>query len=166
MKSDISLLGMHLDMASQLRRRVLVLSVYAFLAALIVAWFSGITVWTASVLAAFFLTKVLGGRRYDDGLVTPFERGDERERARRDHAHYLAWQQMGGVILLALIAAWFNGRNPITPVVGPTMRTFLHDLPYGLLVAAAILYFTLPQAILLWTEPDLIREPESAGAAQ
>ncbi len=39
------------------------------------------------------------------------------------------------------------------------MRAFLIHLPQMLIVATFILYLTLPQAILLWTEPDL--EPES-----
>jgi hypothetical protein len=37
----------------------------------------------------------------------------------------------------------------------PAVRAFVDRLPFGLLIAAGILYYTLPQAILLWTEPDM-----------
>jgi hypothetical protein len=36
------------------------------------------------------------------------------------------------------------------------------QLPHFLLVATGILYVTLPQAILLWTEPDMDVNPETA----
>jgi hypothetical protein len=45
--------------------------------------------------------------------------------------------------------------NPNNVPANPALRAFFDQLPYELLVAAAILYYTLPQAILLWTEPDM-----------
>jgi hypothetical protein len=35
---------------------------------------------------------------------------------------------------------------------------FFDKLVYGLLIASFILFLTLPQAILLWTEPDMEAE--------
>jgi hypothetical protein len=34
----------------------------------------------------------------------------------------------------------------------------LDQLIYGLLIASVILFITLPQSILLWTEPDIDEE--------
>jgi hypothetical protein len=39
------------------------------------------------------------------------------------------------------------------------LRGCLMQLPSIILWATGILYFTLPQAILLWTEPDMEQEP-------
>ncbi len=82
-------------------------------------------------------------------------RGDEREMHRREHAYCMAYRFLGSALAAALIAACFTGRNPMTPLVYPTLRTILYELPYALLMAAGILYITLPQTIPLWTEPDM-----------
>lgn len=82
-------------------------------------------------------------------------RGDERETHRRDRAHYVAYYSLGYGLIAALFAAYFRGPNPITPLLPLTQREFLMQLPYIILVATGILYITLPQAILLWTEPDM-----------
>ena len=42
-----------------------------------------------------------------------------------------------------------------------TLRGFLMQLPNVLLMATVLLYATLPQAILLWTEPDMDVNPEA-----
>jgi hypothetical protein len=86
-------------------------------------------------------------------------RGDEREMHRRDHAHFRAYWFIGYGVIAPLFAGYFAGPNPITPLLPLAMRAFLIHLPQMLIVATFILYLTLPQAILLWTEPDL--EPES-----
>ena len=42
-----------------------------------------------------------------------------------------------------------------TQYADESSTAYLFDqLPYGLLAAACILYYTLPQATLLWTEAD------------
>lgn len=82
-------------------------------------------------------------------------RGDERETHRRDHAHYVAYYLLGYGLVAALFAAYFRGPNPVTPLLPLALREFLMQLPYIIVVATGILYITLPQAILLWTEPDL-----------
>ena len=71
---------------------------------------------------------------------------------RRDRAHYLAYSALRWP---AIVAALLGG-------------IFLMDaspekVAHVLLIASvpvAALFFSLPQAILLWTEPDM--EPESA----
>jgi hypothetical protein len=35
------------------------------------------------------------------------------------------------------------------------VQVWLDRLPWALMIAWGILYYTLPQAILLWTEPDM-----------
>ena len=85
-------------------------------------------------------------------------RGDERETHRRDHAHYLAFYFLGYGLIAALFAAYFRGPNPVTPLLPLAVREVLMQLPYIILVATGILYVTLPQTILLWTEPDMEAE--------
>ena len=82
-------------------------------------------------------------------------RGDERETYRRDHAHYLAYYSLGYGLIAALFASYFRGPNPITPRLPLALQGFLMLLPYIILGGTGILYITLPQAILLWTEPDM-----------
>ncbi len=86
-------------------------------------------------------------------------RGDEREAHRRDHAHFVAYYRLGYGLIAALFASYFRGPNPITPLLPLAVQQFLLQLPYILLVATLMLYMTLPQAILLWTEPDM-SQPE------
>jgi hypothetical protein len=78
---------------------------------------------------------------------------------RREHAHFRAYYVLGYGILAALIASFFADPNPITPLMPLAMRTFLIKLPQMLLMDTIFIYITLPQAILLWTEPDM--EPEA-----
>lgn len=90
-------------------------------------------------------------------------RGDERETHRREHAFFRAYFVLGNFLIGALFAGYFRGPNPITPLVPLALRQVLVQLPLMLLGAAGILYMTLPQAILLWTEPDLDENPEAAA---
>lgn len=82
-------------------------------------------------------------------------RGDERETHRREHAYFRAYFILGNFLVAALFAGYFRGSNPITPLVPLVLREVLIQLPPLLLGAAGILYVTLPQAILLWSEPDM-----------
>jgi hypothetical protein len=82
-------------------------------------------------------------------------RGDEREMHRRDHAHFRAYYVLGIGLVAALFAGFFADPNPITPVLPLALRAFLIKLPQMLLMDTILLYITLPQAILLWTEPDM-----------
>ncbi len=179
-----------LNMASQTARRRLVVAAYTVLVLLILAgWLldrlrtTGIYIYFAAWLISYF---VLGGYG-PSGLIKPFNgraprarpvpsslvelqlratgvlenlnpeeyHNDERELERRDRVHYQAYQGM--CVLLALI--WVLAMWELHPP---------HLLPTGLvpillnLVAlpSVLLAVTLPQAILLWTDPDLEPEPE------
>jgi hypothetical protein len=161
MKTDFVLLGMRINIASRVRRRWLVALIYAGFGALVIAWcaFSGqFTVSWIIIFAFLFLSKLLGGRSYRDGLVPPFESGDERERLRRDHAYYVAYKWWDFTLLPALAGVGLKN-NAFYPGWDPAVRIFIDRLPFGLLIGAGILYYTLPQTILLWTEPDM-EEPQ------
>ena len=92
-------------------------------------------------------------------------RGDEREMHRRDHAHFRAYRALGyfllGYFLIGALFPDYFGGHPITPLAPLALRGFLMQLPNVLLMATVLLYATLPQAILLWTEPDMDVNPEA-----
>ncbi|MGH9589951.1 MAG: hypothetical protein ACRD25_06125 [Terracidiphilus sp.] len=89
-------------------------------------------------------------------------RGDEREMRRREHAHFRAYRILGSFFAGAFFAEFcFRGPNPITLSAPLVLRGFLMQLPYALLIATLFLYVSLPQAVLLWTEPDMDSEKES-----
>lgn len=151
MKSDLVVLGKHINVASRSRRRWIVATIYAAFAAIIVAWATANAQTGAVCLflgVAFVLLFIgIAGSRSDPG--------DERENRRREHAYFVAYGKLGGMFVLALFASYFRGPNPITPLAGPMLRAMLMELPYMLLMATGVLYLTLPQAILMWIEPDL-----------
>jgi hypothetical protein len=99
-------------------------------------------------------------------------RGDEREMHRRDHAHYVAYRSLlycflagffvYGVVLFPLFASYFTGPHASTLPLPLTLPGFLMQLQRFLLVAVCILVITLPEAILLWTEPDMEPEPSAS----
>ncbi|MGB6134924.1 MAG: hypothetical protein WBG54_24320 [Acidobacteriaceae bacterium] len=90
-------------------------------------------------------------------------RNDERELMRRDRAHYQAYQ--GIAVLLAFM--WFLASWDLHPprFIPPGL---LPILLYCIALPAVLLAITLPQAIILWTEPDLApdREEEAHSAVQ
>ena len=85
-------------------------------------------------------------------------RNDERELHQRDHAHYLAYQGLGIALIIpgfvasmrVVHANWFGW----LPMSGDQMY-------YGLGLMMVLLFFTLPQCILLWNEPDMEVDPTS-----
>lgn len=82
----------------------------------------------------------------------PAWRNDERELSQRDRAHYRAYQVIGTAI--ALIWLLSSLRLVIPRLFGWSAAAA--DQTYcGLLLVVLVLFFTLPQAILLWTEPDM-----------
>jgi hypothetical protein len=80
---------------------------------------------------------------------------DERELNQRDHAHYLAYQGIG----VALSLLWLLSSMRI---VKSSLVAWIPMCPdqmfYALTLLAVMLFLTLPQAILLWTEPDMETE--------
>jgi hypothetical protein len=106
---------------------------------------------------------------YDTSAHTPdssvtgrrrsFRSVDERDTLVRDHAHYAAYSTMrvlGLLCTLAVVAVFVVDRHWLLPLMA-----FLLYPAYALLMS-------LPQAILLWTEPDPAPESPAnlAGAAR
>jgi hypothetical protein len=83
-------------------------------------------------------------------------RNDEREIDQRNRAVYKAYQ----ALMIAVLAVWLlmNFRTNI-PRLLERLSIPIDSLLYGLTTAAIMLALTLPQAILLWTEPDMEEEP-------
>jgi hypothetical protein len=82
-------------------------------------------------------------------------KNDERELHRRDRAHYQAYQVIATVVLIAWFVAYgamlkphWLAWIPMTPA----------QIFYGMMLLTLMLIFTLPQCILLWTEPDMEAE--------
>jgi hypothetical protein len=154
MKTEYAVGNLRIHFESQTRRRWFVAFVYAVLAAMALAGFSvsaktvtstWISVGCMILFVGLFivLTGVAGDMRV---------RGDEREIHRRDHAHFMAYRFFGYFFVVALIARYFRGPHPIAPLLLPLA---LQGALMQLSLAAFFLYLTLPQAILLWTEPDM-----------
>lgn len=158
MKTELTIGNAHFNVAPRARRRVLVATLYAFFAALVAAWFlwgsshplAALTLMVFFVLAARFM----GGRTYTGGLIPSYVGGDERERTRRYRAHYMAYTWLDMLFIPALFAA-FAVNSPEARHTGPAAQMLVGRLAWALLIAVGILYYTLPQAILLWTEPDM-----------
>ena len=130
---------------------------FASFAALVVAWveFAGISFVGLILVAAFsLLARFLGGRSYQGGVEPSFEGGDERERVLRYRAHYFAYSYLD-LLLFPVLLAVFWRKGPEGMAASAAVRVWLNRLPWALMIAWGILYYTLPQAILLWTEPDM-----------
>ena len=85
---------------------------------------------------------------------------DERELVQRGNAHYRAYQ----ALVIALCLLWMVEtleRN------APRLIAWIHfpadQLLYALLMATIVAALTLPQAILLWMEPDMEADNEQAA---
>jgi hypothetical protein len=157
MKTNLVLLGKRINVASQSRRRLLVVLLYIGFGMLVIAGssFLGKLPWGLLLAFAFLrAARFLGGRNYEDGLIPPVDSGDERELHRRDRAYFLSYWWWDLTLIPALLATGFR-INPMPSTWNPEVRAVLYQLPVWLLAASGILYYTLPQAILLWTEPDM-----------
>jgi hypothetical protein len=82
-------------------------------------------------------------------------RNDERELKQRDRSHYQAYQALGLAVVLAWLVADIG-------MIHPQWLAWIPMTPfqvfYGLTLVALMLFLTLPQCILLWTEPDMDAE--------
>ena len=185
MKAELVLMGKRVDMAAQTRRRTLVVLIYAALVALMAALFVADHWRTTGyylVFATFLVNRLfLGGYNFG-GLIKPFSgkplrrseqappflllalrvyrpgpaaneyRSDERELQQRDRAHYQAYQ----AIAIALAALWLlSSWDAFRPHLLAWIPASPGLLIYGMVLAAIVAALTLPQAILLWTEPDM-----------
>jgi hypothetical protein len=79
-------------------------------------------------------------------------RNDERELKQRDRSHYQAYQAVGMGVVVAWFAAYMGMLKPAWLRWIP-MTPF--QLFYALMLVTLMLFLTLPQCILLWTEPDM-----------
>lgn len=185
MKAELVLMGKRVDMAPRTHRRALVVLIYAALTALMVGLFCADHWRTTGyylVFATFLVNRLfLGGYNFG-GLIKPFSgkpprdsqasphfvlltlriyhreptnseyRSDERELQQRDRAHYQAYQALAVVLaLLWLLSSWDAFRPHLLAWI-PISSSLLI---YGMVLAAIVAALTLPQVILLWTEPDM-----------
>jgi hypothetical protein len=191
MRTELVLLGAHINMGSRRRRRALVVLVYLLLSGTLasaILW----APWTLGNAGVFLLLVALVNRLVFGGLTTrglvqPFSpdlrpiwfkddpppssaidrwfwrrspsrkdlQTDERDERRRDRAHYLAYR----VLACLTMTIWLLFA---TVREGPILETSGLPFNFALLAALAVamLAMTLPQAILLWTEPDMEGELE------
>lgn len=156
MNTEYSVGNLRIHFESRARRRWFVAIFYAVLAVSVLTGFSVTTKnttgqWVVSgglflfVVLWIVFTSVAGDMRTS---------GDEREMHRRDHAHFRAYQFFSFVLMAMLFVRYFSEPNPVAAPLSPALRGILAQ-PNVLAVSAFLLYFTLPQAILLWTEPDM-----------
>jgi|HubBroStandDraft_4_1064222.scaffolds.fasta_scaffold64256_2 hypothetical protein len=174
---------------TQRSRRAVVIGYYGFfiVLAILVAWFRGPTKLDRLLPVTFYFAALLGGLTVNGpvrlfsqwqrnikngstygldpkrmhaisvakGLPVPSSRYDEHDIASRDRAHYLAYSALRWpAIAFAMFGfLFFLDANPAR----------LEHFLFFASVPFAILFFSLPQAILLWTEPDL--EPDSPDPA-
>lgn len=158
MNAHLDFLGKHINMAPQVHRRWLVALFYLTVASFCLVWCSfnpkevtGAWIVCGCMALGTTLAIVFSGIAGD-----MHARGDEREMVRRYHAHFEAYSLFGKLVLVAMIAQpFFRGRNPIARLLPPALRGGMMDWSSALWMTACIVYLTLPQAILLWTEPDM-----------
>jgi hypothetical protein len=82
--------------------------------------------------------------------------GDERERRRWDRAQAIAYDTLSWMLIVAFVVVWIRELpNPLVPLLGQSSKTIVDNLTTALVMGGLIAYFTLPQAIFLWTEPDM-----------
>lgn len=159
MNTEYSVGSLRIRFESRARRRWFVALFYAVLAVVVLAGFSvspknTTGQWIVSgglflfVVLSIVFTWIAGDMR---------GQADEREMHRRDHAHFRAYQFFGFVLMGMLLLRSFSEPNPIAPPLPLALRGILAQ-PNALAISAFLLYITLPQAILLWTEPDM--DPE------
>jgi hypothetical protein len=193
MKAELVFLGKSIDMAPRAHRRALVVLIYAGLAALMaLAWVvdgwheTGVYL----VFATLLVNRLFLGGYVPGGLIKPFNgkaprrseapppflmlalrvyqpapeesefRSDEREMRQRDRAHYQAYQVLAPALtVMWLLASWKLHAPRLLAWIPASADVML----YGLVLAAVVVSVTLPQAILLWTEPDMEAEGEQVG---
>jgi hypothetical protein len=163
MKTELALGNFRIHFESRSRRRWFVALCYAVFALSDLFWCflnpkmnpsagpegaTGAWIVAGCMILSLVLVLVMGGFSADQR-----GHGDERERHRREHSISRAYPFIGFGIMASLFAGSFD-----IPTAGPvslSAHEFLVQLTYILLMATFFLYVTLPQAILLWTEPNM-----------
>jgi hypothetical protein len=161
MKTDYAVWNIRIRFESRAHRRWFVTLFYAVVAVICLAWCSfnpkqNAGVWIACGCMLLGTTLAIAFSWITDDMQAP---GDEREMHSREHAHFKAYSLFGKLVVVVLIAnACFRGHNPVSPLLPPALRGGMVNWPSALFMAIGLLYFSLPQAILLWTEPDAVEE--------
>ncbi len=188
MRAELVLIGKRVDMAPRASRRALVVLIYAGMAAWMVGlWMldgwhvTGVYL----VFATILVNRLFLGGYGIGGLIKPFSgkapkcsdapppflmlalrvyqpapdeseyRNDEREVRQRGHAHYQAYQVVAvAMAVIWLLADWKLNASRLLAWVPVSADVML----YGLVLVAVVVSVTLPQAILLLTEPDMEAE--------
>jgi hypothetical protein len=178
--------------ARKRRRKLVIFIYVAIAAVMIDTWFLDRWHGTGAYVlyAAFFACFMFLGGTYSTGLVKPFNNkrprtytdpppflllrlrtylpvpgegndylNDERELHQRGYAHYKAYQIIGLAVALIWALAMFR---TLLPAWFRWISMKPDTLYYGLLLVVMVLFLTLPQSILLWTEPDMEPDPEFA----
>jgi hypothetical protein len=151
MNTDYSVGNIRIRFESRARRRWFVALVYAVLAVFVLAGFSVSTktataTWVSVGCMVLFVMLFIVFTWVAGDMCA---RGDEREMHRRDHAHFRAYRFFSYVLVAGLFLSCFSTPYPIPSILPPVLRAFLAQLPHLLLIAAFLLYVTLPRAILL-----------------
>ena len=188
MRAELVFLGKRIDMAPRSNRRTLVVLIYVGLAALMGGlWMvdGWRTTGVYLLFATLLVNRLFLGGYVPGGLIKPFNgkaprrsdapppflmlalrvyqpnpeenqyRSDERELRQRDRVHYQAYQ----VLSFSLAGMWLLASWKLhAPRLLAWLSVSADVLLYGLVLAAIVVAITLPQAILLWTEPDMVAE--------
>ena len=156
MRDSLQVFGV--NMAPRANRRWLVAVVYTiFLAAWVFLVLNPLLSGLPLLLLATVVNGLVLGGYGRAGLIKPFGTqqflckwgpvNDERELHRRDRMHFYAYRW----VVILMVLGYFM-----------TVRPFDHgQVGRALLLLGLVLGLTLPQALLLWTEPDV----EHADAA-
>lgn len=155
MRDRMRLLGLNMTRRSN-RRWVVAVTYAALLASWAILWTMGrgeaLTFPFLLLVTSLFVNGVIFGGYGCWGLIRPFNtnkpfgfgtpsHNDERDLRRRDRMHFYAYR----IVVSLVVLGYFLGRTSFGhPQVGN-----------ALIVGALILGLTLPQALLLWIEPDM-----------
>ena len=163
MKTNANVLGMRINLAPRSHRRWLV----AFFYAAMMSWtlclcirtdfLRAVTLGSLLIFAVALLVFVSLSGLGEVG-------GDEREIHRRDHAYFIAHRKMGFLVVLAAFTVTLRGFGPLEGFLPAASRGLIMEgLARGVMFTLIMTFVTLPQAILLWTEPDMDPDPAATS---
>lgn len=159
MKTQVNLLGMHINLAPRSHRRWLVISFYfaatfwAVCLCIGTDFLRAITLTSLFIFVAVLLVFVGYSGIGEVG-------GDERVIHRRDHAYFIAHRKMSLLIFVIAFVVTLRGFSPLVGFLPAASRGFImEDLARGAMFTLILIFVTLPQAIILWTEPDMDPDP-------
>jgi hypothetical protein len=190
MNAELDFFGRRLSMVQRSRRRAMIVLIYSLIAILVIGTCASpaLSEMGAYVIwAAIFACRLFLGGYSAGGLVKPFNKrsqeqseaapsllalklrvyqpvsgvglensNDERELYQRDRAHFWAYQILG----VSILVPWITVSLLARPKLGLLSYAVANRITSGMLLGALALFLTLPQVILLWTEPDMEPDPE------